>query len=103
MHYELSAIIAISQVLEPITAPHRCARVVPLATAKLALIPVTEDLVLELDGKGIRVSPETGFWQLSIGLQRLLVTASAAGRSPTWKPITSVGKVARPLPSGNPA
>jgi hypothetical protein len=79
MHYELNAIISIPQVLETISAQHRCARPVPLATANLALIPVTEDLVLELDGKGIRVSPESGFWQLSIGLQRMLLTASARG------------------------
>jgi hypothetical protein len=79
MHYELSAIVSTPQVLESISAQRRCARLVPLAIANLALIPVTEDLVLELDGKGIRVSPETGFWQLSIGLQRLLLTASARG------------------------
>lgn len=79
MHYELSAIVSTPQVLEPISAQHRCARLVPLATANLALIPVTEDLVLQLDRQGIRVSPETGFWQLSIGLQRLLVTMSARG------------------------
>jgi len=79
MHYDLSAIVSTPQVLEPISAQYRCARVVPLATANLALIPVTEDLVLDLDGKNIRVSPETGFSQLSIGLQRLLVTASARG------------------------
>ncbi len=79
MHYDLSAIVSTPQVLEPISAQYRCARVVPLATANLALIPVTEDLVLDLDGKTIRVSPETGFRQLSIGLQRLLVTASARG------------------------
>jgi hypothetical protein len=79
MHYELSAIVSTPQVLEPITAQHRCARLVPLATANLALTPVTEDLVLELDWQGIRVSPETGFWHLSIGLQSLLVTASARG------------------------
>jgi hypothetical protein len=79
MHYELSAIIATPQVLELISAQRRCARLVPLATTNLALIPVTEDLVLDLDGENIRVSPETGFWQLSIGLQSLLVTASAHG------------------------
>lgn len=79
MHYELSAIVSTPHVLEPISTQRRCARVVPLAIANLALIPVTEDLVLELDVKGIRVSPETGFWQLSIGLQRLLLTASARG------------------------
>jgi hypothetical protein len=79
MHYDLSAMVSTPQVLEPISAQHRCARVVPLHTANLALIPVTEDLVLDLDGKSIRVSPETGFWKLSIGLQRLLATASARG------------------------
>lgn len=79
MQYELSAIVSTPQVLEPVSAPHQCARLVPLATANLGLIPVTEDLVLELDGQGIRVSPETGFWHLSIGLQRLLITASARG------------------------
>jgi hypothetical protein len=79
MHYDLSAIVSTPQVLEPISAQYQCARVVPLATANLALIPATEDLVLDLDGKNILVSPETGFWQLSIGLQRLLVTASARG------------------------
>jgi hypothetical protein len=79
MQYELSAIVSTPQVLELVSAPHRCARLVPLATANLGLIPVTEDLVFELDGQGIRVSPETGFWHLSIGLQRLLVTASARG------------------------
>jgi hypothetical protein len=79
MHYELNAIVSTPQVLEPISAQHCCAHVIPLATANLALIPVTEDLMLELDGQGIRVSPETGFWHLSIGLQRLLVTASARG------------------------
>jgi hypothetical protein len=79
MHYDLSAMVSTPQVLEPVSAQHRCARVVPLHTANLALIPVTEDLVLDLDGKGIRVSPETGFWKLSIGLQRLLATASARG------------------------
>jgi hypothetical protein len=79
MHYELSAIVSTPQVLELISAQHRCARLVPLDTANLALIPVTEDLVLELDGQRIRVSPETGFCQLSIGIQRLLITASARG------------------------
>jgi hypothetical protein len=79
MHYDLSAMVSTPQVLEPISAQHRCAHVVPLPAANLALVPVTEDLVLDLNGKSIRVSPETGFWQLSIGLQRLLVTASARG------------------------
>jgi hypothetical protein len=80
MRYELSVIVSTTQVLEPICVQHRSARLVSLATANLALIPVTEDLVLELDGHGTRVSPETGFWQLSIGVQRLLVAGSACGR-----------------------
>ncbi|MCA1836216.1 MAG: hypothetical protein LC721_07785 [Actinobacteria bacterium] len=44
------------------------------------LVPVTDDLVLELDGTGARVSIETGFWQLSVGVHRLLITGSVRGR-----------------------
>lgn len=80
MRYELSAMISTPQVLAPICAHHRCAHLVSLAAGNLALIPVIEDLVLELDPHTGRVSPETGFWQLSIGVQALLVTASTRGR-----------------------
>ena len=44
------------------------------------LVPVTDDLVLELDGTGTRISIETGFWQLSVGVHRLLITGSVRGR-----------------------
>ncbi|HKO20701.1 MAG TPA: hypothetical protein VJU82_17640 [Acidobacteriaceae bacterium] len=44
------------------------------------LVPVTDDLMLELDGTGARVSIETGFWQLSVGVHRLLITGSVRGR-----------------------
>ncbi|HEV7829007.1 MAG TPA: hypothetical protein VGP04_09160 [Pseudonocardiaceae bacterium] len=80
MRYQLSAMVSTPQALEPICAQHRCAQLVPLATANLVLTPVTEDLVHELDRQGTRVSPETGFWWLSIGVQELLVTGSARGR-----------------------
>jgi hypothetical protein len=80
MRYELTAMVSTPQVLGPICAQHRCAHLVPLAAANLALIPVTEDLVLELDPQAGRVSLETGFWRLSIGVQTLLVTTSARGR-----------------------
>jgi hypothetical protein len=80
MRYELSAMVSARQVLEPLSAQHPCARLVPLAAGNLALVPVTHDLVHELDVEGIRVSPETGFWQLSIGVQALLITGSTRGR-----------------------
>jgi hypothetical protein len=80
MRYELSAIVSTPAVLGTIGAQYRNARLVALATANLILVPVTDDLVLELDGTGARVSIETGFWQLSVGVHRLLVTGSVRGR-----------------------
>lgn len=80
MRYELNAIVSTQSVLAPICAQHRSARLVALATANLLLVPVTKDLVLELDGMGTCVSVETGFWQLSVGVERLVVTGSVRGR-----------------------
>jgi hypothetical protein len=80
MRYELSAIVSTPAVLGTICAQCRNARLVALAIANLMLVPVTDDLVLELDGTGARVSIETGFWQLSVGVHRLLITGSVRGR-----------------------
>src|SRR5436309_8730324 len=80
MRYELSAIVSTRAVLGTICAQYRSARIISLATANLMLIPVTDDLVLELDGAGTRVSVETGFWQLSVGVHRLVITGSVRGR-----------------------
>jgi hypothetical protein len=80
MRYELSAIVSTPVVLGTICAQHRSARLVALATANLMLIPVTDNLVLELDGTGACVSIETGFWQLSVGVHRLVIISSVRGR-----------------------
>jgi hypothetical protein len=80
MRYELSAIVSTQSVLAPICAQHQSARLVALPVANALLVPVTDDLVLELDEKGTRVSVETGFWQLSVGVERLVVAGSVRGR-----------------------
>lgn len=80
MHYELSAIVSTQSVLAPICAQYQSARLVALPVADVLLVPVIEDLVLELDERGTRVSVETGFWQLSVGVERLVVAGSVRGR-----------------------
>jgi len=87
MCYELSAVISTPEALEPICARYRCAHLVALAIANLALIPLIEGLVLELDSHVGRVSPETGFQQLSVGVLALLVTCGCRTGHPryaTW-------------------
>jgi hypothetical protein len=80
MRYQLAAIVSTRPVLGPICAQHPSARLVALATANLMLVPVTDDLVLELDRTRTRVSVETGFCQLSVGTHRAVITGSARGR-----------------------
>jgi hypothetical protein len=80
MRYELSAIISTQSVLGPICAQHQSARLVALPVANIVLVPVTQDLVQELDETGTRVSVETGFWQLTVGVEGLVVAGSVHGR-----------------------
>ncbi len=76
--YELCAMIAAPDVLEPMAAARPQAQVIGLAQG-LAMVPVTSRLSTALEGTGATVPPETGFWLLSPGVLHLLETASAAG------------------------
>jgi hypothetical protein len=80
MRYELNAIISARWVLEPLRACYRHAHLVTLPRAELALIPLTEELVRELDHTGTRLCAETGFCHLSTGALELLRATSAYGR-----------------------
>jgi hypothetical protein len=80
MRYELNAIISARGVLEPLRARYRSAHLVALPRSELALIPLTEQLVWELDETGTRVCAETGFSHLSTGAFELLRATSAHGR-----------------------
>lgn len=79
MRYELSAVVATADVLAPLHQRHRSARLVALDAADLALVPVTDELLLALGTAGHRSSPETGFHRLSPGLEATLVGCSCNG------------------------
>lgn len=79
MRYELSALIATADVLAGVCQRHHCARLVALDAADLALVPVTGELLLVLHPAGHHTSPETGFHQLSAGLEANLVACSRDG------------------------
>lgn len=80
MRYELNAIISAHHVLGPLCARYRHAHLVALSAAELALIPLTEDLVWELDETGTRLSVESGFLHLPTAVFELLRASSARGR-----------------------
>lgn len=101
LHYELAAAVAAAAVLDPLTVVHPAARVVPLDTAGLGMLPVTTKLAAvvtpamictvlpspiawgpESTGRGSEVvttGSESGFYRLTPGLLALLEAGSAAG------------------------
>lgn len=100
--YELAAVVAELDVLEPLAAVHPAARLVPLEAPGFGLVPVPEELAAAvtpamicavLDGAGIvggpqstgrpgatrATGPESGFRRLTPGLLALLEAVSAVG------------------------
>jgi hypothetical protein len=101
LRYELTAVIAATVVLDPLTPVHPAARVIPLAVDGIGLLPVTAELAAavtpamictvlptgiaggpEFTGRRSAVTvigPESGFHRLTAGLLALLEAGSAAG------------------------
>jgi hypothetical protein len=101
LRYELTALIAGTAVLDPLTAVHSAARVVALDVARIGLLPVTDELAAavtpamictvlvssiawgpESTGRAraaVMTGPESGFHRLTPGLLALVEAGSAAG------------------------
>lgn len=101
LRYELAAVLGATAVLDPLTAVHPAARVVPLEVDGIGLLPVTGRLAGEVTpamictilpstiasgpqytGRRSAVTvtgPESGFHRLTPGLLALLEAGSAAG------------------------
>lgn len=101
LRYELAAVVAATAVLDPLTAVHPAARVVPLEVDGIGLLPVTGELAAGVtpamictvlpttiaggpESTGRRsavtvIGPESGFHRLTLGFLALLEAGSAAG------------------------
>lgn len=79
MRYELHAVIARPEVLEPIVEQFPHARPVLLDGAELALVPMCAELFASIDLEGFRVDPESGFERLSSGVAAVITAASRWG------------------------
>lgn len=79
MRYELHAVIARPEVLEPIVEQSPHARPVLLDGAELALVALCERLFVAIQLEGFRVDPESGFERLSSGVAATITAASRRG------------------------
>lgn len=79
MGYELHAMVAAPEVLDPIVAQFSHARPALLDGAELALVAMCDDLFSSIDLDGFPLAPETGFERLSSGVAAVLTAASRYG------------------------
>ncbi|NMO90843.1 hypothetical protein [Actinomycetospora sp. TBRC 11914] len=77
--YELHGVVAAPDVLEPLCDRYPHARPALLDGAELALLPLCEQLLHDIDLAGVPMGPEWAFDRLSSGLAAVLTAASRRG------------------------